>query len=242
MASSPALPKKLRIAVLMEAVQATDIMGIDILNGLRNPPPEMADGLAALGPAMAEVGATLAKYQDDMIDIEWFYVASSLEPAHFFLSFKWLPNCTYETCPRDLDIVILGGNMPTWRPAEADRFIKEAFPKTRFWLTTCTGSVWLASAGVLDGKQATTNRAFRPVAKLLHPNVEWVDQRWVVQEKLWEGEGGTGEVWLAAGAIAGFDMIAQFCLQKFNPDHLRDLSFMGLDYYPERAMGQYYEQ
>lgn len=240
MAPGPALPKKLRIGVMMEEIQAADIMGADVFASLGRLPDDMAAYVSTtLDPAMAEKAA---KYQDDAVEIEWFYIATTLDPVRFYGSFKWVPNTTYANCPRDLDIVIQGGNLPTCRPAEADRFMKEAFPKTRFWLTTCTGAIWLASSGVLDGKQATTNRAWAAAAKLLHPKVEWVEQRWVVQEKPYEGGGGNSEVWTAAGAVAGFDMIAAFCLEKFNPDFVRDVALASLDYFPEQTPGQFYRK
>lgn len=228
--SSP-LPKKLCIGVLMEEIQAADIMSIDIFTSLCKTPSDIAAYLSTLGPALNEHSATAAKYQDQMLDIEWFFIASTLDPAPFYMSFRWVPNVTYQDCPRDLDIVIQGGNWPNCRPAEADRFMKEAFPKTRYWLTTCIGSLWLASSGALNGRKATTNRVFLPLAKSLHPDVKWVDRRWVVQGKPYEGGDDTnGEVWTAAGAVAGLDMVAAFCLEKFNPEFVRDVAFESLDY------------
>lgn len=58
-------------------------------------------------------------------------------------------------------------------------------------MTTCIGSLWLASSGVSDGKSATTNRGALPLAKKLYPKVEWMDQRWVVDGKYWTA-GGAG--------------------------------------------------
>lgn len=77
--------------------------------------------------------------------------------------------------------------------------MREAVPRTKTVLTTCIGGLWLASTGLLDGKKATTNRGALEQAKKLYPNVEWLDQRWVVD----------GKFWTAGGAYAGewFDIL-----------------------------------
>ena len=93
--------------------------------------------------------------------------------------------------------------MPSHRPPQADRFIKEAFEQTRVWMTACIGSAWLADAGVLKGRKCTTNRGFLPAVRQMHPDVDWRDQRWVVDEKPYSGSGGKGELWTAGGAGAG---------------------------------------
>lgn len=194
------LPKSLRIGVMAEAVQLADIMGMDILGSLGKPDGDFS--AIFQDPTMAKVVSAMTPHLGEFRDIEWFFISSSLEPTNTTCGFKWLPNTTYDDCPRDLDIVLTGGPLPTHRPAAADRFIREAWPRTRVWLTTCVGAMWIAASGVLDGKQATTNRVFLEMAKRDHPNVEWLDQRWVVQEKEYQGE-GKGEVWTGAGAATG---------------------------------------
>ena len=112
-------------------------------------------------------------------------------------------------------MVLVGGPVPTHRPAAADRFIREAWAKTRVWFTTCTGSMWLASSGVVDGMRCTTNRGMLEIARGMHPAVEWVDQRWVVEEKAFEGE-GKGELWTAGGAGAG-ELVSVSFSSSFSP-------------------------
>jgi transcriptional regulator GlxA family with amidase domain len=185
-------PKKLRIGVMLETVQLSDIMGIDLLGNLSQ---EYLQSIQSFAPSY---GA----FVPQAVEMEFFYLATTLEPSRMTPGLKFVPNMTYDDCPRDLDIVVVGGPMFTHRPAPADRFIKEAWPKTRVWLTTCTGSMWLASTGLLDGLKATTNREGMWAAKEMHPDVKWQDQRWVVEEKPFDGE-GKGELWTAGGAGAG---------------------------------------
>lgn len=185
-------PTKLRIGVMLEEVQLSDVVGIDVFGNLSR-------------EYMNEVkhfSEELARLEERAIDIEFFFLATTLDPVRVTPGVRAVPTATYDDCPRDLDIVIVGGPLLTHRPPQADRFIKEAWARTRVWLTTCIGSVWLASAGVLDGRKCTTNREFLDVARKMYPATEWLDQRWVVDEKPYDGA-GKGELWTGGGAGAG---------------------------------------
>ncbi len=184
--------KPFRVGVMLEEVQFCDVVGIDLIGNLSS---------ATLKDAIA-FDASLAAFKDHAVDIQFFFLSTTLDPAKFTTGLHFVPNMTYDNCPRDLDIVLTGGPWLTHRPPQAAAFIRETWSKTRVWLTTCTGSVWLAHAGVLNGLKATTNRAFLPAAKQAAPQVEWLDQRWVVEEKPYDGE-GKGELWTAGGAGAG---------------------------------------
>ncbi len=182
----------LRIAVMLDEVQLSDILGIDILGNLSQ------QYLSSVLPLMPE----LSVYSSVAAPMEFFFLSSSLTPTRMTPGIHYMPNTTYDECPRDLDIVLTGGPLPSHRPEPATRFIREAWPRTKVWLTTCVGSIWLGDAGILDGLKATTNRGFLPAAREMLPKVEWLDQRWVVEEKVFEGE-GKGELWTAGGAGAG---------------------------------------
>ncbi|KAG7115327.1 hypothetical protein HYQ45_016355 [Verticillium longisporum] len=210
--------KSLRIGVMMEAVQLADITGIDILGNLSRSHYE--GGLA--------IDAEFAKFEQDAVDMTFYYIGSTLEQTGTSPSFMYLPNVTYDTCPRDLDIIIIGGPLPSHRSAPADRFMKEAWLTTRVWLTTCIGSMWLASTGLLDGKKATTNRSLLGAAKQAHPGVDWLDQKWVITDKPYAGPNGKGELWTAGGAAVGTEMIAKYCLQNFNPEYVQYVALHSL--------------
>ncbi|KAK4646956.1 uncharacterized protein QC761_0029500 [Podospora bellae-mahoneyi] len=233
-------PKTLRIGVLLELVQLSDIMGIDLFGNLS------ASYLNQVLPLDPKFGA----FTPHAMNIEFFYIASSLEPAtttppnaslpNSIGGFRFLPNVTYDDCPRDLDIILIGGPLPTHRPEAADRFMKEAWGKTRVWMTTCIGSLWLASTGLLEGKKVTTNKEFLPVARAGFPGTEWVYQRWVVDEKPYEGGDGKGELWTAGGAGAGIDMIARYCLDNFDKEFVNIMALEGLEFNPGGQAGQFY--
>lgn len=187
--------KPLRIGVMMEEVQLADILGADILASLSSETVET--GFAAF-PEL------LGPLRDKAPNMVFFFLGSTLEPIKVTMGLKFVPNTTYDDCPRDLDIVLIGGPWLSHRPPAADKFMKEAWEQTPVWLTTCTGSLWLASTGLLDGLKTTTNRAFIPMAKQINPKVEWIEQRWVVESKPYTGESGAkGELWSSGAAGCG---------------------------------------
>ncbi|KAK0631244.1 class I glutamine amidotransferase-like protein [Immersiella caudata] len=120
--------------------------------------------------------------------------------------FQFIPNVTYDTCPRDLDILIIGGT--------------EAWRKTKVVMTTCVGSLWLTSTGLLEGRRCTTNKEFLNLAREMYPGTEWVRQR------------GKGELWTAGGAGAGIDMIAHYCQQRFGNEFVDTFSVQMLELNP----------
>ncbi|KAK4154698.1 class I glutamine amidotransferase-like protein [Chaetomidium leptoderma] len=226
---APPHPKKLRIGVMLESVQLSDIVGIDLFGNLSTEYMAKVKGVEPIWAALAP----------HAIDIEFLYIATTLEPAFMTPTLHFVPTVTYDDCPRDLDIVITGGPLLSHRPAQADRFMKEAWGRTRVWLTTCIGSMWLASAGVLDGVRCTTNRECLEVARKMHPEVQWQDQRWVVVEKPFDGE-GKGELWTSGGAGAGINMIATYCLENFDNEFVNALALRPLEFRLDGNMSQFY--
>ena len=181
--STTTTPHKLRIGVMMEQVQLSDITGIDILGNIST--AYVTDVAHFAGrPDLASKGT----------DMEWHYLSTTLEPTVLTPSLRVVPTVTYDDAARDLDILIIGGPKPDFRPEAADRFLKEAFGRIGCVMTTCVGSLWLASAGVLKGRRCTTNREALGMARQWYPETEWVDERWVVDGDLWtSGGAGAGE-------------------------------------------------
>lgn len=192
MSSSTAPPpsqKPLRIGVLYEEVQMTDLAGLDVLGNIST---KVMDMIGEMIPAAAPL-KPLA------VPMQFLYISSSLEPSWTTPEMYVRPTHTYETAPRDLDIIMVGGPNPATVSEESLTFLREAVKKTKVVLTTCTGGMWLARSGALDGKKATTNRILLAAAKETFPKVEWLDQRWVVEEGHFEG----AQIWTAGGAGCG---------------------------------------
>ncbi|MBS1718555.1 MAG: DJ-1/PfpI family protein [Armatimonadetes bacterium] len=87
-----------------------------------------------------------------------FTVAAKPDALTTGFGMKVTPNYTFENCPQPDLIVLPGGNVP--RIADAGdpqvAWVKSMVPKTEHVMSVCNGAFWLANAGALDGKNATT--------------------------------------------------------------------------------------
>src|SRR4029450_3727030 len=71
-----------------------------------------------------------------------------------------LPTDTFETCPRDLDVLFVPGGMGTadvMEDAPTLRFLAIRAETAGYVTSVCSGSLILAAAGLLDGYRATTH-------------------------------------------------------------------------------------
>jgi transcriptional regulator GlxA family with amidase domain len=112
----------------------------------------------------------------------------TLQPTHNFTS-PSLPN---------LDLLLIPGGGGTRSP-DLDpeiAFIQRIAPHTRTIMTVCTGATLAARAGVLDGRNATTNKRAWAWATSTGPRTNWIAHaRWVRD----------GNVWTTSGVSAGID-------------------------------------
>lgn len=107
------------------------------------------------------------------------------------------------------EFVLLPGGIGTFReganPAMLD-FLRRACAPAEQVMTVCSGSALLAKTGLLDGRQATTNKAYFGPCSAERPAVNWVKAaRWVED----------GRFATSSGVSAGIDMalavIARYC-------------------------------
>ena len=189
MSDTSTTTKPLRIGVLFEQTQMIDLAGLDLLGNLT---PMTLDMVSTLNPAFEP----LKQYA---IPMEFLYISSSLDLTWTTPEMHVKPTHTYTNAPRDLDIILMGGPDPMNVKEESLTFLREASKQTKVILTTCTGAMWLARAGLLDGKKATTNSLMLDVARKMMPQVEWLDQRWVVDDGHFEG----AQIWTSGGARCG---------------------------------------
>jgi hypothetical protein len=179
----------LRVGILYEEVQLSDLAGLDLLG---QQTPEIMALNAKIIPA-------LEPYVHLTTPMAFLYISSSLNVTTITPSLYVQPTHTYDDAPRDLDILYIGGPNPETVDSRSLSFLREASRRTKVILTTCTGAMWLAKSGALDGKKATTNRSTLDFAKKLWPNVDWQDQRWVVEDGHFEG----AKIWTSGGAGCG---------------------------------------
>jgi len=195
------MPQTLTVAVcICNDVTLSDfITPVEILSGLNLP-----DNPAF---AMAEIENTPYRVKID-------YLAPTMEPVKPLMPFAPTvnPTMTYDAAIKSgtqFDIVWVpagplldpatGADMT---PREEINFIKHQAPGAKYMMSACAGTIPLASAGVLEGKRATTNKMlFRAIEATTSKNITWVPKaRWVVD----------GNVWTSSGVTAGSDMALAF--------------------------------
>lgn len=113
-----------------------------------------------------------------------------------------VPTHTFHNAP-PLDVLIVPGGLGTRSPdlGTTRTFIKDTFPTLQYILTVCTGSALVAPTGVLDGRNATSNKASWVWATSQGPNVNWIPKaRWTQD----------GNIWTSSGVAAGIDATYAF--------------------------------
>lgn len=82
-------------------------------------------------------------------------------------------------------------------------------------MSVCTGSALLAKTGMLDGKDATTNkRAYNWVIQQ-NSNIKWIKEaRWVQD----------GNIYTSSGVSAGIDMALGFVADNFGIEKAEEIA------------------
>lgn len=109
------------------------------------------------------------------------------------------PTHTFATAPSDLEVLLVPGGAGARAPNlnATLHFIKERFPKLKYLITVCTGSMVVAKTGLLSGVRATTNKAAWNSVVALDPTAHWIPHaRWAVD----------GNIWSSSGVSAGIDV------------------------------------
>lgn len=120
------------------------------------------------------------------------------------------------TQPLDLaspiDILLLPGGRGTRTLVENETFLiglRKLAEQASFVLSVCTGSVLLAKAGLLDGKDATSNKLTFDWVTSQSSVVKWKRQaRWVRD----------GKYYTSSGVSAGMDMALGFVRDQFGQE------------------------
>lgn len=106
--------------------------------------------------------------------------------------------------PNPTDILLVVGGFGTRQLVEDSQFLetlRNLANEAEWVLSVCTGSALLAKAGLLDGRQATSNKIAWEWATSQSDKVDWIKKaRWVVD----------GKYYTSAGVSAGMDMALAF--------------------------------
>jgi transcriptional regulator GlxA family with amidase domain len=119
-------------------------------------------------------------------------VASSQGP-------KTVAEFGFDDCPA-LDLILVPGGFGLLKILNDDatlEWLRKCSAKAKITMSVCNGASLLAASGILDGRPATSNKAFWSRATTPWPNVKWVKRaRWV----------DDGTIVTSSGVSAGIDM------------------------------------
>lgn len=123
-----------------------------------------------------------------------------------------------EEIENGVDIFLIPGGYGTRTEVENEpllKAIREIAESSRYVLTVCTGTSLLAKTGLLDFKNATTNKIAFEWVITNGPNVNWIRKaRWVVD----------GKFYTSSGVTAGMDMTLDFLKDLHGVDIARQVA------------------
>lgn len=125
------------------------------------------------------------------------------------------PSFTFETLPQPDILVIPGGygTRPLVNDSEVIEWIRQMASSVELMLSVCTGSLLLAKAGLLEGKEATTHWAALDLLRELAPNTRVLENIRFVDN---------GTVITSAGISAGIDMALHVVSRLHGLDRARE--------------------
>ena len=154
-------------------------------------------------------------------------VAERLDPLASDIDVAMLAERTFADVPHPDVIFVPGGVAGTLRAMsdEAVRsYVRTAAESARYVASVCTGSLILASVGLLDSRPATTHWVARGV--LNNYGAYYLPKRWV----------DTGKVITAAGVSAGIDM-ALYLVEKLTDRETARKVQLDIEYDPQPPFG-----
>jgi len=138
------------------------------------------------------------------------YISLDLEPVQTLAAGPLIiPARSYDDILKtneQFDILLVPGGAgfrPNDVPPSLLEFLKRQAAGAKYILGVCVGASFLAQAGILDGKRATTSKSqFKVIQEATkHLDITWVGHaRWVVD----------GKIWTSSGVSAGIDMTCAF--------------------------------
>jgi putative intracellular protease/amidase len=135
------------------------------------------------------------------------------------------------------DIFLIPGGPGTRKEVENEeliQLIKTISNASKYVFTVCTGSALLATTGLLDGHNATSNKKAFDWASSFGNSVQWIRKaRWTVDEKYYT----------SSGVSAGIDMTFGFLSDRHGPDFARKVAFeMEYTWQEDKEVVSFYKQ
>lgn len=97
-------------------------------------------------------------------------VAKTMDPVGSDQGVRILPTCTFEDCPKELDVLFVPGGvgvLDAMVDLELLHFVRDRGERAGYVTSVCTGSLVQGAAGLLKGYEATTHWAWHEVLSSL---------------------------------------------------------------------------
>ena len=151
----------------------------------------------------------LGGHDPEAVDIK--IVAETLDPVASYHGTRTTVDRTLSDST-DYDLILIpGGDSAPLEPRNdaINNWIIETSKNAEYVLAVCTGTVLLATTGLLDGRRATTNKKDYTATIPFGPNVNWVPKaRWVED----------GKFFTSSGVSAGMDMSLAVMAKMFGQE------------------------
>ena len=154
-------------------------------------------------------------------------VGECLEPMDTSLPIWITAERTFKEASDPFAIIVPGGSGGAIRAMGDEELIEvliSADKTAKMVGSICTGSLVLASAGLLQGRKATTHWSYAPFLSKL--GAEFVKKRWVQD----------GKYITSAGVSAGIDMALELASQLVGVEVAKKIQ-LGLEYDPQPPQG-----
>src|SRR3954453_20736929 len=154
-------------------------------------------------------------------DTKVLLIAESLQPIRSDNGLLLTPDATFETAPQADVLFVPGGRgiFDAMQNKKLINFLQKQAVNAKYVTSVCTGSLVLATAGLLNGYKATTHWLSLNLLKLF--NVEVVEERVVIDRNRITG----------GGVTAGIDFGLHVASKLFNEDVAKEVQLM-MEYNP----------
>ncbi len=155
-------------------------------------------------------------------------VGETLDPIETDSPLKMVADKTFSQVPNPFVVIVPGGAAAAMRALGNDSliaYVQRASERAAVVGSVCTGSLILAAAGLLEGRQATTHWGFSKQLERLGAHY-LPERRWVED----------GRVLSSAGITAGIDMALHLVGKLAGEDVLRQVQLV-IEYDPKPPFG-----
>jgi cyclohexyl-isocyanide hydratase len=154
-------------------------------------------------------------------DSQMHIVAATLDPVMSDCGLALMPTTTFADCPQ-LDLICIPGGFGVealMADPVAIEFVRSQARGARYVTSVCTGAFVLGTAGLLQGKNATTHWAYHPMLASVGANPT---QGRVVRD---------GNIFTGGGVTAGIDFALTIVAEIGGP-HVAQRIQLGIEYDP----------